>query len=273
MSISERTVFLSYAREDMQSAVRLYECLTSAGINVWFDKESLAPGVKWKPAISDAIRKCRYFIALLSSHSVSKRGFVQSEIKQALDVLEQYPENEIYVIPVRLDECNVTYEKLNDLNWVDLSPDWENGKNKLFRFFGVQEVRSNIITKESSNVARLDLAPTVRLDGLYRAKRAGGKYWHHLRFYADGSVIAVNSSGDARKVFKWFTKDWAVEMENAKGKFTISGSKINFKDKSKYGIVDYKGEIQGDRLILKWHSHINGNRGVSEYEFIELSNG
>ena len=77
---------------------------------MWFDQESLSPGVKWKPAISIAIRECRYFIALLSSRSISKRGFVQSEIKQAIEVLEEYPENETYVIPVRLDECEVTHE-------------------------------------------------------------------------------------------------------------------------------------------------------------------
>ncbi|HYX72948.1 MAG TPA: toll/interleukin-1 receptor domain-containing protein [Nitrososphaera sp.] len=269
MDNKENTVFLSYAREDIEAANRLYKILTSVGINVWFDKESLSPGVKWKPAINVAIRECRYFIALLSSRSISKRGFVQSEIKQAIDVLEQYPENEIYIVPVRLDECEVTHEKLNDLNWVDLFPEWKDGQDKLLRLFGVQQGEQNASRKESSTISRLSLAPTVRLDGLYQIKR--GSDWNYLRFYGDGSVIAATVAGDnAQKVFEWFTKEWAVENTEAKGRFTISGAQITFVDSDKYGDVDYEGEIQGDHLILRWHSHINDNRGVGEYEFVTL---
>jgi hypothetical protein len=279
MSTSDTKVFLSYAREDIDAAARLYQSLTSTGIAVWFDKESLGPGAKWKTAISAAIRGSRYFIILLSSRSVSKRGFVQSEIKQALDVLEQYPENETYVIPVRLDQCELTNEKLNELNWVDLFPEWREGQNKLLRFFGVKQKEDQLSIGEGATIALRSLAPTVRVDGLYQAKSAGEGYSKYLRFYADGSVIGVTSTGTAEEVLRWFTQDWAVETFNAEGRFTISGPQISFEDKDMNGTVAYDGEIRGDRLVLKciatstiiaeWVSlslflyEANGQRGVS----------
>src|SRR5215470_4878226 len=101
MSGSNDLVFLSYAREDSEAASKLFSELNEAGLNVWFDQESLPPGTRWKTAIRNSIRQCRYFIALLSTRSVSKKGFVQSELRQAIDVLEEFPENETYLIPAR----------------------------------------------------------------------------------------------------------------------------------------------------------------------------
>ncbi len=41
-------VFLSYAREDFESAVRLARELTAEGFAPWFDKDNLLPGERWK---------------------------------------------------------------------------------------------------------------------------------------------------------------------------------------------------------------------------------
>ena len=105
MTVDNDLVFLSYAREDEACASQLYSELAEAGVNVWFDREALAPGASWKSEIRKAIRRSRYFIALMSSKSVSKKGFVQSELREALEVLDEYPENETYLIPARLDCC------------------------------------------------------------------------------------------------------------------------------------------------------------------------
>ena len=83
MSVANDLVFLSYAREDEVSASRLYRELVKGGVKVWFDRESLEPGANWKSEIKKAIRQSRYFIALMSSKSVSKKGFVQSELRPA----------------------------------------------------------------------------------------------------------------------------------------------------------------------------------------------
>ncbi|MGE0086834.1 MAG: toll/interleukin-1 receptor domain-containing protein [Desulfococcaceae bacterium] len=64
-------VFISYAREDIDTARRLYADLKMAGIVPWMDKIDLLPGQNWKFHITKAIRESSFFIALLSSKSGS----------------------------------------------------------------------------------------------------------------------------------------------------------------------------------------------------------
>jgi hypothetical protein len=130
-------VFLSYAHVDTKAALRLYEDLNEAGVNVWFDKESLLAGEKWKQAIRREIRKSRFFIALLSNASISKKGYVQSELKMAMEELDEYPSSDIFLIPVRLDDCIPTEYGLSDLRWVDLFPVWEDGLYQILHTLSV----------------------------------------------------------------------------------------------------------------------------------------
>lgn len=123
----------------MEYARRLYRDLRSAGLTPWLDRESLLPGQNWKSEIRKAIYDSRYFIALLSSNSVEKRGYVQKELKEALDVLGEYPKSAIYVIPVRLDNCKVDDERLADIHHADLFPDWENGIGKILKAIGIEK--------------------------------------------------------------------------------------------------------------------------------------
>ncbi len=126
-------VFISYANEDEQHAIRLYSELKNAGISAWIDKEKLLPGQNWGREITKVIEESRYFIIVLSHSSVSKMGFVQKEIKTALDILQKMPESEIYILPVRIDDCTPLHEELKNIHWVDLFPSWENGLNLLIK--------------------------------------------------------------------------------------------------------------------------------------------
>ena len=76
-------IFISYAREDKAHARRLYEDLRKLGLDPWIDFENLTPGRKWKNEIQQAIAEASYFLAILSSKSISKIGFVQREWKIA----------------------------------------------------------------------------------------------------------------------------------------------------------------------------------------------
>ena len=68
---------------------------------------------------------------LVSRNSEKKRGFVQREIREALETLKEIPPDEIYVIPARLDETQTSYEELRELNWVDLFPSDSEGLEKI----------------------------------------------------------------------------------------------------------------------------------------------
>jgi len=124
-------LFLSYAHEDFQVALRLSHRLADEGFHVWFDKESLFPGQNWKAEITRAIRGSKAFIALLSSNSVGKRGYVQKELRLALDVLEEMPPCQVYLIPARLEDCRPAYAALDEIQWLDLFPDFEKGFRRL----------------------------------------------------------------------------------------------------------------------------------------------
>jgi hypothetical protein len=135
----ENTVFISYARQDSDSAFRLYEDLKSGtDLKPWLDKKDLLPGKNWSLEIRKAIKNSRYFIALFSSTSVQKRGYVQKEFRKAIDTFDEFPEGEIFAIPVRLDDCEIPYERFRETERVDLFPDWNEGLKRLIRTFQIQ---------------------------------------------------------------------------------------------------------------------------------------
>jgi hypothetical protein len=120
-------IFISYAREDQTQAERLYRDLKKEGFDAWIDTQDLLAGSNWSAEIRRAIRASQYFVLLLSAKSMTKRGFVHREIREALEVVHEMPETEIFLIPARLESCEVTHEDLGRLHWVDLFPDWDNG--------------------------------------------------------------------------------------------------------------------------------------------------
>jgi hypothetical protein len=111
-------VFLSYARPDEDKVVMLYDKLVDAGYKPWMDIKDILPGENWRLAIQRAIRNSDFFLACLSPHSVGRRGVIQSELKDALDMWREQLESDIYLIPVRLEDCE-TPDSLRDLQWVN----------------------------------------------------------------------------------------------------------------------------------------------------------
>jgi hypothetical protein len=98
-------VFISYGHEDRPSAQRLHDDLRAAGLTPWLDVESMVPGTRWKPAIIKAIRASDFFVSLVSAASTGRRGFVNTEIREALDVAKEMPEDRPFFITARLDDC------------------------------------------------------------------------------------------------------------------------------------------------------------------------
>jgi hypothetical protein len=129
--------FISYAREDQQTAVRLYGDLKAAGVEPWLDLAELLPGHEWAPEIRRAMRAASHVIVLVSSHSVDKTGFVQNETREALELAASRPAGKIFLIPARLDETTPKFEKLLQLHWVDLFPEYRTGLPKIFAALGV----------------------------------------------------------------------------------------------------------------------------------------
>src|SRR4051812_38635449 len=93
------TVFLCHASEDKNAVRDLYNRLRLRGVRCWFDEEDLLPGQVWEEEIKKAVRATRWVIVCLSRTSVGKEGFVQKELKYALDVADGKPEGTTYIVP------------------------------------------------------------------------------------------------------------------------------------------------------------------------------
>jgi tetratricopeptide (TPR) repeat protein len=124
-------VFISYAREDAQTAKRLFFDLRRRGYDPWMDTQSLVPGQDFKRTIKQAIKESTFVLILISSKSVNKRGFFQAEVKEAIAVFEEIPPGDVFLVPVRLDSSIPRHEQLERIHWVDLFPSYEEGFPKL----------------------------------------------------------------------------------------------------------------------------------------------
>lgn len=144
-------VFISYAREDHETAKKLYYDLKAAEIEPWMDTEDLFPGQNWKATISQAINECRYFLALVSNNSLTKKGFVQKELKIALEILDEYPTHDIFIIPIRIEKCEPAEEMLKTLNWADLFPSYKAGLKRLLSVLRRTDNNHNLVKNINHN--------------------------------------------------------------------------------------------------------------------------
>jgi hypothetical protein len=111
--------FLCHAVEDKPKVRELYRRLKADGFVPWLDEEDLLPGQDWRLAIRQALRASDFVLVCLSRTAVSKRGFVQKEVADALDLAQELPEGAVLVVPVRLEECPLP-ERLSHLHCADL---------------------------------------------------------------------------------------------------------------------------------------------------------
>ena len=100
-------VFLCHSSGDKPLVRQLYARLRSEGFQPWFDEEDIVGGTSWDDAIEEAVRAVDLVIVCLSADSVAKDGFLQKEIRRVLDVAQEKVEGSIFVIPLKMTECEV----------------------------------------------------------------------------------------------------------------------------------------------------------------------
>ena len=100
-------VFLAHASEDKEAVRHLKQKLDQTGLQTWFDELDLEPGSYWPNEIHQAIKSCDVFLACLSENSVRKTGYVQRELRMALKEYSERPPGVIYLIPVKLNACEM----------------------------------------------------------------------------------------------------------------------------------------------------------------------
>jgi len=142
-------IFISYATEDKKNALALYEHLQKNDFQPWIDRLDLLPGQKWEVEILKAIETSDIILICLSENSVTKEGYVQKEMKIALDKALEIPDEHIFLIPVRLDNSKVP-RSLKQYQWVDLFE--RNGSSKLLISLQTRAEQLNRIMNKSKTI-------------------------------------------------------------------------------------------------------------------------
>jgi formylglycine-generating enzyme required for sulfatase activity len=104
---SEIQIFLAHASEDKPAVLALYNRLKQVGYKPWLDKKDLIAGQIWRDEIPKAIKASQIFLACLSAKSANKQGYIQRELRIALDILGEMLPGTIFFIPMRLEECEI----------------------------------------------------------------------------------------------------------------------------------------------------------------------
>lgn len=112
----------------------------------------------------------------------------------------------------------------------------------------------------------------IRFDGLYQSEarriQSGSEEiigWEYLRFYKDGTVLSVVSSGSPKEVSRWLC---TMHKNVLKGKYRKRKDQITFSLQLSSGQIDYDGTVYQDDLSLTILSHITGSWSVQIFRFV-----
>src|SRR5512133_1684896 len=153
-------VFLCHASQDKPTVRELYEKLAAeAWIDPWLDVEKLLPGQAWDLEIKKAVEAADAVIVCLSHNSVTKEGYVQKEFRKITEVALEKPEETIFVIPLRLDDCELP-RPLRARQAVDYFPP-ENRPQTLQRLLRSLEIRFGQLEFPQDHAQTIDEAAKV----------------------------------------------------------------------------------------------------------------
>jgi flagellar biosynthesis GTPase FlhF len=164
-------VFLCHASQDKPMVRELYKKLDAEGwIDPWLDEEKLLPGEDWDMEIEKAVESADAVVVCLSKNSVSKEGYVQKELKYALNIALMKPEETIFILPLKLDDCSVP-RSLQSIQYIDYYP----VNRKGWAYKRLQEALrirlGQLLARETEEQARKDAEENKRREAEERARK------------------------------------------------------------------------------------------------------
>ena len=253
-------VFLCHATQDKPIVRELYQRLsTEPWIDPWLDDEKLLPGMDWNLEIEKAVETSDAVIVCLSKNAVNKEGYIQKEIKKALDISEQKPEGMIFIIPARLEECNVP-RRLNKWQRVDLFEQAGYEKLKLSLLKRSRELGVSMIEQtagfdqiHSTNTSSPPLVQRVKQpviqaqNPIVEPKKFVGDVWQNG---ISIEIMNVSPGTLAEKVFptiSWYTMDGKLVTENH-GRWWISNEDLKSMKTRERQVMDLPSNGMSFRL-------------------------
>lgn len=99
------SVFVSYSRDDLPTAVQVAQSLSAAGVPVWLDKQRLQPGENYERSLEHAIKdSASFFLSLISKATESDANrYVHQERRWAA---QKHVDGFVFYVPLILDELS-----------------------------------------------------------------------------------------------------------------------------------------------------------------------
>jgi CheY-like chemotaxis protein len=139
-TLNGASIFISYVSEDRARVDELYAQLESAGFSPWIDHKDIVSGDKWADAIECAVAEKDFCLVCISHQFNSKRSHQNNEVELALERQKLMRQQDIYLIPLMLEDCEIGHTKLKRIQRVDFfAPD---GFNRL-----VQALREGMMRR------------------------------------------------------------------------------------------------------------------------------
>lgn len=122
---TQRAIFLSYASQDSAAAKAIFEALTLAGFEVWFDQSELRGGDAWDQKIRRQIKECSLFLPIISAHTQTRaEGYFRLEWHLAEQRTYLMAQDQCFLMPVVVDETPDSAarvpEKFRERQWTRL---------------------------------------------------------------------------------------------------------------------------------------------------------
>ena len=132
-------VFLSHSSRDRTFVGKLVDVLRRHGIPVWYSETNVRGAQQWHDEIGAALRRCDWFVLVLSPHSVESK-WVKRELLYSL----QQDRFAGRIAPLLYQRCSP-----DDLSWtlsqmqtVDFTTSFDDGRRDLLRIWGVGYART-----------------------------------------------------------------------------------------------------------------------------------
>ena len=129
----ENSVFISYASEDREYALKIKKKLEEKCLPVWLDQFQLESGDSYDVKIENNIRKSSLFLAILSQTTANstKPRYFRKEWNIAADEAKKRTPKIPFIHPIAIDDvtpCDNILDAINKVTWKhapqgDLNPD------------------------------------------------------------------------------------------------------------------------------------------------------
>lgn len=185
-------IFLCHSSADKPQVRQLHDLLLKNGAAPWLDAEQLLPGQDWNLEINKALDDSDVILVCLSKGSVDKEGYVQREVRIALDRALEMPEGRIFLIPVRLEECELP-SRLRTYQYVDLFA--ENGVEKLIKSLNIRarQVKAVQLSSDHDQASRIKKPATEKKS---KTRKPSGNTTINIHGDVNGGNIIVGDNNE-----------------------------------------------------------------------------